>query len=486
MANTTVKTSSTQPINTAAGGQLDASDTEIKIIQTMYDRIFDILTYSPGGSQTPAFSAQTTFFQMVPNGLPINPKDFANALSPINPNGSLLSAEMFARLVDPVPAVQADYASTTVSIDQMYGEIVNGANALEQPSAAAVQQYNAAYNYLNVTTTIKDYMGNSQQQVQPSPIYQNYLNNRDAYVAALAAYRTAYLGYDLTDPAQQKQWQANSPLLQNAINRTWNTWRSGGASQVEEALAAVDHSINSAVKTILEQDQQMYAQQALTSNTPGLPSWHLSYGTPTNWMDPAATGFTQFKLDTSNLNQTASSRFTSFGGGASFNYGLWSASASAEHSSTDQQSHMDATNISLSFELGVIQVYRSWLDGTLFSMGGWTMGAAFPKGKISTGDLTTAKTGGTQVPLPLIPTAVIVARNIQITGNWSTQDQSHIAEATSGSASVGWGPFAISGHYQNSSSQDAFSSTVQNGSIKVPGLQVIGWLSQIIPLSPPA
>ncbi|MFM9735841.1 hypothetical protein, partial [Streptomyces niveiscabiei] len=80
-----------------------------------------------------------------------------------------------------------------------------------------------------------------------------------AYIAAVSGYRTAYLNYDLSDPVQQRQWQANEPMLSNNINQTYTTWRAQGAAQVEQALSALASAINDAVGNVIADAQQTMA-----------------------------------------------------------------------------------------------------------------------------------------------------------------------------------------------------------------------------------
>ena len=89
------------------------------------------------------------------------------------------------------------------------------------------------------SVTLKDYKGNEKTSYKNSDIYDAYLNNRSSYVLAFSAYRTAYLKYDLTKIDDQRAWQANEPLLRNAVDRAYDTWRSQGADEVEEALGAL-------------------------------------------------------------------------------------------------------------------------------------------------------------------------------------------------------------------------------------------------------
>jgi hypothetical protein len=459
------------------------STSEIALIQAIYDRIFDIVTYSPGGGQKSAFDTKTAFVQLVPLGMPVNPKDFADAVDPSNPKGNLLASEYFARMVDPVPAVQADYAATTKLIDRLYGNIINGANATDKPDPTAVDTYNKAYKYLNKTTTVTGYDGTPTTQIAPTPIYDAYQKNYIAYQTALTGYRTAFNNYDLTDPKQQRQWQANAPLLQAALNNSYNTWRSQGAVQVEQALAAMASSINSAVRSIIMQDQQIYKDTQLTGQFPGDPPWHLSYASPSNWQDPSANNlFTALQLSTSNLKTNSSSHFTSYGGGAAFTNGLWSVGGSFQHQNASGNQHTEATDLQIYMEIAVVNILRPWFDGAFLNMDGWDLGAAYPKGKVSTGDLSTA---GVSAALPLLPTAFVVARNIKITGNFGSQDQAFAQSSTSTGVSVGYGPFQLSGNYAAGDQSGSFASNFQSGGITVPGMQIIGWVNQIVPLCPP-
>ncbi|MDP1535181.1 MAG: hypothetical protein Q8L92_16520, partial [Rubrivivax sp.] len=56
---------------------------------------------------------------------------------------------------------------------------------------------------------------------------------------------------------------------------------------------------------------------------------------------------------------------------------------------------------------------------------------------------------------------------------------------TSGSASVGWGPFSISAHASSQSSHDTEKATFDGGTIRVPGMQIVAWISAITPKSAP-
>jgi hypothetical protein len=458
---------------------MDAAQ-EQQVLSSLYSRLYDAITFSPGSSQPAAFDKQTTFLQFSKSEA-LNPQDFANAATPVNPTGDLNAAETFSRMVDVVPAVQADYTPSAETVSTVYSNIVNGANTSAQVDPAQVTIYQEAFSFLNSETKIKDFMGKETTSTGPSTIAAAYQANLTAYVTAVSAYRTAYLNYDLTDVKQQRQWQANEPVLRNAVNQTYTTWRNQGAPQVEEAQAALVSSVNSSVRNAIQDAQRSVSSINQMASSLGQDPWFLSYALPTNWADPAAAAnFTNLTLTSANLNTSSDSQYSSYGGGASWGGGLWSVGGSAQHSSGSTQSHMDANNISLSAKIGVVRIFRPWLHEFLFRMQGWYIDSE-ESGGISNGQLA-GNEGGL---LPLIPTAFVVARDISISADFSDQDKSHIESATSGSASVGWGPFSISGSYSHSESHDTFSSSFSGGQLNVPGIQVIAWVSEIVPMSAP-
>lgn len=456
-------------------------EAEQKVLSTMYNRLYDAVTFSPGDGKGSAFDRATTFLQFSKNEA-VNPQDFINAATPTNPKGNLTTAETFSRMVDVVPSVQVDFARNGVLSD-VYGQIVKGANADPTLHIDPKQQhlYDKAYGYLNTSTTITDMNGTAIKTDGPSPIYNTYLSNRTAYISAISAYRTSYNGYNLENIDDQRKWQANEPLLSNAVDQAYRTWRSAGAAQVEEALGVLDTSLNSMVRNALTAARDAIDAKNQMASSLGGPHWFLSYALPTNWYDPAAAqNFSTLTLSSEYLDSKTDSNYTSYGGGGSGSYGLWSVGGSAQHSSESTSYHMTASKFSLSAKLGVVSIYRPWLHEFIFAMNGWYVDGK-PQGGISTGALA----NNTNSLLPLIPTAFIVARDIAITADFTSEDKQHIASATSGSASVGWGPFSVSGNYSHSESHDTFKSTFDGGTLKIPGIQIIAWLSEIVPNSAP-
>ena len=73
---------------------------EKQLLQAIYDRLYDAITFQPGGGKNP-FTDDETFIHFCKNAA-INPDSFDDPRTPSNPLGSLAASEEFARLVDKV------------------------------------------------------------------------------------------------------------------------------------------------------------------------------------------------------------------------------------------------------------------------------------------------------------------------------------------------------------------------------------------------
>jgi hypothetical protein len=355
---------------------------------------------------------------------------------------------------------------------------VRGANATERPDPAQEQRYLEAYKKLKKSVRRPD----GVIDIVDTDNYKRYLDARQAYVDQLSAYRTAYLNFDMTKPRDQQKWNAIEPSLKGKLDRAYNQMIASRSNELELALSTMNSSINSMIRAVIERTKADYNQSSRASVVGDPAGWHLSYAIPTNWYSSEISpSLSDLTITSDRLNTTASSEFTSWGGGASWNAGLWSIGGGVSGSEREERRHMDGQHFKLRFKFGVVQVRRPWFDSTLLQLGGWSLGEAVPRGGISEGKLA----GAEAKLMPLIVTSLIIAREIEVEADWTTEDYKHVEKSISGSTRVGWGPFQFSGSYSHSSSNTTFNSTHDGGVLKVPGLQAMAFVSSIMPYSPP-
>ena len=122
---------------------------EKQILQALYDRLFDAITYVPQGGGVNPFDKKETFIHFTKNEA-MQPSAFADAWNPTNPNADLGASELFAQMVDKVSPLALEWAPKDQSLARAYKSIVDGMNEATsaRPSQAAIDAYNKAKAYL--------------------------------------------------------------------------------------------------------------------------------------------------------------------------------------------------------------------------------------------------------------------------------------------------------------------------------------------------
>lgn len=108
-----------------------------------------------------------------------------------------------------------------------------------------------------------------------------------------------------------------------------------------------------------------------------------------------------------------------------------------------------------------MNIDRPWLKLALLSTKNWWMFDT-PAGEYATGSADS-----NPGMFPLLGTSFIAIRDLKISANWSQEDRNNLGNAAS------FGPF------------DLRDGTVNNNTIEVKGLQIIAWISRLMPKLPP-
>lgn len=461
---------------------------EKQVLQAIYDRIFDAITYQPAGGVNP-FTEAETFIHFSKNAA-VDVKSFANPRTPSNPLGDLRASEEFSRMVDQISPMALEWENSGAKLSEQYANIVNGANANTQTDPKQQEMYNKAYNYLRPMKEEKNPFTDEVVTARTdSQDYVDYEDNMDEYVGAIAAYRTAYNLYlddlDSMDTSvsskADRNWQAAAPGLENEIKKAYRKLTAGNAKYVKQALDILATTINDGIRTALTTAQEAIADPSKFSSSMGFPDkWLLSYPSPANWTDAKALNYTQFKLSGGNTKIRSKATEHSFSVDTSANFGLWRVKASASGEFKKSNSSTDKDSLEISAKIAKVDIRRPWFSESIFRLGNWYTNLAEVNG-ISNGLIDSTNKDNL---IPMYPVAFIVAKDIVIKADFSHEDEEHISQAVKSSVSVGYGPFSISGSYGYGKTEDNFNSDYQNGEIRVPGMQIIGWVSRVTPASP--
>jgi hypothetical protein len=444
-------------------------------------------------------------------GLPIHPDDYTN---PWSPQGANLAKDM-PPAADPKTAPttgsgqidtskaftaniaksQQAYLSTYAVVDnklQMNNEwsvmpgsskladtwfaIMTGANGIP-PTTVLNDAMKQAY--ADATAKLMDKDGNVM------PHYQAYMDRQDAWSQKIKARNRAYSAA-MTDPMKLQQWPQDGVPYQDDVDQAWDRWMSLGFKvEIENAISILAAQGTDPAIALVARAKKKFANSLFEFS--GYGEIPYTAFNPRSWYDADNDdGWTDYTSTDFHSQSHYSASQTAYGGGGSFNVGLWSGGASFEHSDSQANSNFQMSNVDISFKYAIVDIDRPWLDTSLLNLGNWFLVGDYKKNCISTGLMSQQKPGDGTEPLflPSVITSLILIKDVHIKwDNWQSQWAAH-TESNSASASVGCMFFSASAHYSHATQSRDFSCDATGEDLWIHGIQIVGYVSQIMPACP--
>jgi hypothetical protein len=276
-----------------------------------------------------------------------------------------------------------------------------------------------------------------------------------------------------------------NPRYEFRKNQALNRWITDGYKQKYENAVATVYNLEALDPNNTWLDLTKLLQQ--NSRSDGTIPFYTTDTTPTykTIVDPKGTGWAKFTFDQGDWERQSYHEHIDAGGGVSAGWGFWRASAGAHYVKDQGFTKSNSSNISIALELQRVRINREWLRSFIYYSRAWrwhvgTMGSSSP---ISDG----VPINGENVPagwMPLLPVALLVARNVEISAEITNDEHTWANTHFDASASVGWGPISIGGHYSRDESSDYVKGSVRRDGISAAPAQIIGWYCDVLPVSP--
>jgi len=434
--------------------------------------------YSPAGAN---------LLKDIPKTDPVDPKDAPKTgsssidLTRAFAAGVAKSQQSFVNtfsLVNDKLQMSNDYSvmPSAGKVDGCWFAIVNGANGLAAQQELSDDMKKA---YADITAKLQDKDGNA------TPHYEAYLRYRDEYQSKVKARNKAYADA-LTDPLRLQAWPTNGVPYQDDVEEAWDRWMSlGNKEEIDRAIATLSaQGIDPAIALIARAKKKF--QNSLVEIN-GIGEIPYTYLNPSSWYDADNDdGWTEYTSRDFESEMHYEASTTSYGGGAGINMGLWSGSATFEHGDTKVNSNASVKNLSIKFSYCAVDVYRPWMDTSLLHLQNWFLFGDYKKDCISTGKMAQQlPTNGVEsVFLPSVVTSLILVKDVLISwDDWQQQWQEH-TESNGGSASVGIYCFTANAHYSHAGVKRDFQCEETSEGLRIPGIQLIGYVSAINPECP--
>ncbi len=429
---------------------------QASLIQSVYDNIFSTFIKPPNTGQ-PNVRSREMFLTLEWPGQQLDASQYQNPWAPQNPGGSQFATEMFSALIDEIPLLDAVYIDSGVTVEEMY-EFVLGATAVPLPAGPTGE---IPVNPVNTT------LSNARQIYEQTKL-------ASAMHPALSYHGSSATPANWYDEAASKAWTTvtiNSNQTTKSPNSSFV--RMGGLSRVNDGVwklpktvtnpsvikqDVVNAVINPAVLTPIQVRPDILVNKSVlrpiairlqTANTREI-SPAVSAALQGQQISPNPVLVQRIRPELLEKIQLSTLR--------------------------DQTLDQETKDLQISFRCCRVNFNRPWMLKSLLEISGWTLpGQA--AGSLSSGTLE--NNSGT---FPLLPIGFIAIRDLSIRASWGKVDREIAAQATSEKSTLGFGPFALSGHYAESS--NSYKSSFDGTTISAPGLQVLGWINLVLPYAP--
>lgn len=412
-------------------------------------------------------------------------------------------------------------------LDFAYDSVVNSMQPAKPTEIAADVQARVAAAQAVL------YVEDSDGNLSNTPLYNRYLNNAMALATAKSNFAAGF-ALAQRDPAKFEIFPVQSAPLQLAIDTARNNLVSQGAGKVEAALDVIASVGRSMQANMIKKAKERFDawNLGLSGSVPANMPYSLVL--PTNWCDADDhQGWETLIVDEGEIQHWSSSNavsssvanwqrhaqstggsggvllgFAAFGG--SHDSGS-SSSSFQDTSKANFQSQFKNTSKGLHIELefGLCKIERPWLVSDVFYMKNWY--SVGKKNSISDGTID-GQVDSMDKIMPMIPQQFLVVRNVTISATeWGSDGEvlnnyygatagssnaSSSSTAGTGGVSLGFISFGGSASHSSSdasgqtssfsarSSNAHFGTTWDGQTLKIPGAQIVAFLSNIVPACP--
>lgn len=267
----------------------------------------------------------------------------------------------------------------------------------------------------------------------------------------------------------------------NDANKEWKVF--GYKAEYDAVYADYMRMIRPSPATYMQELNDLYEQYQKTDPVSNLNYLQTHLSIPiSSWNQ---IKWNQFSSTVSESDQYEYSKSTSWSGGASGGWGLWSFGGGASGNSQYRHDKSSATIIKLTFDYIIVSILRPWIKETLLQERFWTWNRQFGGSLISDGgnlglDQPVRPVG----TMPVLVNKMVIVRNVKIQGDFQESEMTYYRNEINASASVGWGCFSISGRYKSVTEEKRATGTILNNEISMPHPQIIAKMGILLPACP--
>lgn len=205
------------------------------------------------------------------------------------------------------------------------------------------------------------------------------------------------------------------------------------------------------VTSVLGQAKKQFEEDSFQDMDGTSGDWRPVYANPEDWATADISRFKEVSIDLNNCSDN--SLFGTVQGKENLQWHIDGKVANAMNPETEIKS--------LEMKYLFVEFRRPWFNLLFFKMNNWYLSGQ------KSGFCSSGSTKINNGVLPLIPTGMLIARDVKLNATWHEDDKAIIDKSETGNEAAYLGPFLMSGSNSNNDS-----------------IHIIAWLSEIMPLSP--
>ena len=285
---------------------------------------------------------------------------------------------------------------------------------------------------------------------------------------------------------KMKAWRNIGRIYQKRVDNARARYRRV-ARKYEEYSAILDaNGIDPSALLIKRAKTAFESWQIQLGTMASLP---YTFMTPSDWYDPdALSGWTTYSESEYSKKTEINKTSKSVGGDLKLNLGLWSLGGGGGSSSEKEAIAIDTENLNISFSYCIARVNRPWMDTSILNTKNWFLRSSsnvkFEQFSISDGSFSQTYQNKPFFFLPSIITSLILIKDVKITWATSSAEKEFNKVTKEGKGAIGWGPIRLGGGVDKGSESTVSSSERADKELGVAGIQLIGYVSEILPSSP--
>jgi hypothetical protein len=479
---------------------MPALDNSVDCMKALIAKLYAIVTGDDPAIKVP----RNKFVTWLLPGVPFDLADFMfcakGFIAPTaeETNDRYHEAFILSKLCDFVPDVNTDFVDgamqqtmfSTVqdAISSIYNDVLRYSKVVNRElSREEKEKIQRFRNLLTVTKEVENLLtGEKETRTEPGPLviaYNTYMNNfideYDAYINV----KIDAMSAKGSDPEAIRRVHAAAmadKVYRKKVEAAELAWVAQGYKNEYEQITSYLNQVLLKSMVLYKQDLLFkYGRGLLSSPADGGMDFYYTTLLPGNFAtSPGWTRFTYFHEDFASHYEKSTSKWAGKGGFL----GPIAIGAKAGGSKESTFETQKASDFRAEFEFTQIPICRPWFDPGFFSMRGWTLDDMW---NLNFGDKKVSD--GAEKPvgrLVAYPVTALFVRNVKFRFKEAQSMSQSMTTAVGGGGALAWGPFAIGGSASRGKETRDVKSTADGNSLDVAGMQLIGFVNNIIPKCP--